>query len=109
MCVRVATAFGAGMAYMQDTCGTVTGALMVIGLKHGRPDNDRKHRDRAYGLAREFVREFTALHTTISCRGLIEHDLSTKKGQEEARSKGIFKEKCPVFVRDSVKILERLL
>jgi len=108
-CVRVAMAFGGGMAYMQDACGAVTGAFMVIGLKHGRPGNDREHRDRVYGLAREFVREFTALHTSISCRDLIEHDLSTKKGQEEARRQGVFKEKCPAFVRDSVSILEKLL
>jgi len=32
--LKVAGAFGAGMARTGGTCGSVTGALMVIGLKY---------------------------------------------------------------------------
>lgn len=31
---KIACPFGAGMGRMQETCGAVTGAFMVIGLKH---------------------------------------------------------------------------
>jgi len=33
--LRVAGPFGVGMGRMGNTCGAVTGAYMVIGLKHG--------------------------------------------------------------------------
>lgn len=39
-CLRVACAFGAGMARRQMTCGAVIGALMALGLKHGKSLND---------------------------------------------------------------------
>ena len=47
LALRVAGAFGAGMGRMGETCGAVTGAFMLIGLKYGktRPeDNERKER-----------------------------------------------------------------
>ena len=52
--LKISCAFGGGMARMAETCGAVTGALMVIGLKHGkaRPD-DNDARDRTYALAGE--------------------------------------------------------
>jgi C_GCAxxG_C_C family probable redox protein len=34
--LKIASGFGAGIAYMGDICGAVTGAFMVIGLKYGR-------------------------------------------------------------------------
>ncbi|UCD85357.1 MAG: C_GCAxxG_C_C family protein, partial [Deltaproteobacteria bacterium] len=33
--LKVAGAFGGGMGRMGEVCGAVTGAFMVIGLKHG--------------------------------------------------------------------------
>lgn len=97
------------MAYMQEACGAVTGSFMVIGLKHGRLTQDRESRERIYELAREFVREFTSRNKSIACRDLLDFDISTKTGQEEARKTGIFRQKCPGFVRDAVEILEKLL
>jgi len=35
-CLKLASPFGSGIAYMQETCGAVSGALMAIGLKYGR-------------------------------------------------------------------------
>jgi C_GCAxxG_C_C family probable redox protein len=39
--LKAAAAFGGGMARMGETCGAVTGAFMLIGLKHGnvKPDD----------------------------------------------------------------------
>lgn len=34
--LRVSGAFGGGICRMGETCGAVTGALMVVGLKYGR-------------------------------------------------------------------------
>ena len=34
--LKLAAGFGGGMGRMAETCGAVTGAFMVVGLKHGR-------------------------------------------------------------------------
>ena len=33
--LQVATGFGAGMGRLQEVCGAITGAFMLIGCKHG--------------------------------------------------------------------------
>jgi C_GCAxxG_C_C family probable redox protein len=50
--VRIAKAFGSGMG-MGETCGAVTGALMVIGLKHaGLKGRSLFSKDRTEEIAR---------------------------------------------------------
>ena len=38
--LKIATGFGGGMARFGRTCGAVSGAYMVIGLKYGMGKND---------------------------------------------------------------------
>jgi len=35
--LKISTGFGGGMGRLGGTCGAVTGAIMVIGLKYGIP------------------------------------------------------------------------
>ena len=57
--LKIAGAFGGGMARMGDTCGAVTGAFMVIGLKHGKAEKkDDPARERTYKLTNEFAARF---------------------------------------------------
>ncbi len=35
-CLRLAAPFGGGIGRLGETCGAVIGALMVLGLRHGR-------------------------------------------------------------------------
>ena len=45
---KVATGFGGGMR-MAGTCGAVTGAFMVLGLKYGNsPEKDKKAKENTY-------------------------------------------------------------
>ena len=57
--LRAAGAVGAGMARTGETCGAVSGALMVIGLKHAkmRTDDDDS-RELCYALSQEFMDAF---------------------------------------------------
>ena len=43
-CLKVSCAFGAGMGKQQHTCGAVSGALMVLGLKFGKALNDNEQK-----------------------------------------------------------------
>jgi C_GCAxxG_C_C family probable redox protein len=107
--MKVASGFGGGLGGMQEACGAVTGACMVIGLKYGEAGSDHKLRQKVYEAVQEFGREFRSRNKAITCRDLLGFDISTKTGMKEARDKGIFKTKCPGFVRDAVEILEKFM
>ena len=108
--LRVATAFGGGMGHRGDTCGAVTGAFMVIGLKHGRVRaEDREIRDQAYSLVNQFAREFQARHGSIVCRELLGFDLSTPEGERLAEERWPDDMPCRELVRDAAAILKEIL
>jgi C_GCAxxG_C_C family probable redox protein len=108
--LKVAQAFGGGMAQMGETCGAVTGAFMVIGLKYGkvRIDDDEAKR-RTYALVKEFTGKFKARNGTIICRELLGCDIGTPEGNRVAKDKQLFSTVCPGFVKDAVDILEDIL
>jgi C_GCAxxG_C_C family probable redox protein len=110
LALKIACGFGAGIGRMGRTCGAVTGALMVIGLKHGQVNlADEESSQRTYTLVKEFIDRFTALHGSIECKELIGYDLSDSNGLSLARDIGVFQNKCPGFVYDSECILEDVL
>ncbi|MDD2890692.1 MAG: C-GCAxxG-C-C family protein [bacterium] len=107
--LKISCAFGGGMGRMQETCGAVTAAFMVIGLKYGRYTlEDKDSKELTYKLARDFAKEFKKLHKSISCRELLGCDITTKKGLEKANEKNAFS-KCDKFVKDAGEILEKML
>jgi C_GCAxxG_C_C family probable redox protein len=110
LALKIACGFGAGIGRMGRTCGAVTGVVMVIGLKHGQVNlDDEESREKTYTLVKEFINRFTAIHGSIECRELIGYDLSNSGELKSARESGVFQNKCPGFVYDSVRILEDVL
>lgn len=108
--LKIATAFGGGMAGMGLTCGAVTGALMVIGARHGRVDAaDDAAKQKTYEMTREFARRFIGRNSSIACRDLLGIDISTPEGRDLAAEKGLFTTLCPKLVADAAEILEDLL
>jgi C_GCAxxG_C_C family probable redox protein len=108
--LKISQAFGGGLARMGLTCGAVTGALMIIGLKYGRtrPEDDEA-REKTYRLVREFYRRFQEIHGSTICRELIGVDLNTPEGHKQGEERAVFTELCPKFVSDAVTILEQIL
>ena len=77
--LKISGTFGGGMAGMAETCGAVTGAFMVIGLKYGKiKPEDEESKRRAYALVKEFVKNFINVI-------------------------------CPKLVKNAVEILEEIL
>jgi C_GCAxxG_C_C family probable redox protein len=111
MALRVAGAFGGGMGRMGHTCGAVSGAFMVIGLKYGKvheDDDEAQTKEKAYALVREFAARFAARHGAITCNELLGCDISTPEGHHRAAEMGLFA-RCPKFVQDAVEILELII
>jgi C_GCAxxG_C_C family probable redox protein len=107
--VRIAKAFGSGMG-MGETCGAVTGALMVIGMKHaGLKGRSIFSKDRTEDIAREFIVRFKARNSTTECKELLGCDVSSFGGLKRAQKEKHFKKHCPKFVQDAAEILEEIL
>jgi C_GCAxxG_C_C family probable redox protein len=108
--LKIGGAFGGGMARMGETCGAVTGAFMVIGLKYGKTKaGDEKAHEKTYERAQEFVRQFKTRNRFIFCRDLLGHDLGTSEGRKVVKEKKLATTLCPKFVQDAVEIIEELL
>ena len=107
--LKVAGAFGSGMG-MGETCGAVTGALMVIGLKHSRIKGGvYLTREKTYDLAAEFITRFKERNSTTECRELLGCNVNTREGFKEAKKEKHFTKICPKFVQDAADILEEML
>lgn len=108
--LKLPLAFGGGMARTGETCGSVSGALMVIGLKYGSSDpKDKKARKKVYILSRKLIKQFKARNGSVSCRELLELNLNSIKGMILAERKKVLKTLCPKFVQDASEILDELL
>ncbi|HSV95916.1 MAG TPA: C-GCAxxG-C-C family protein [Spirochaetota bacterium] len=107
--LKIACAFGAGIARTQGVCGAVTGAFMVLGLRHGKYlADDETAKELTYARAREFAADFSRIHGSTICRELIGVDISTSEGLLHARDTGLFEKRCTMFVRDAVSLLEEM-
>lgn len=110
LALRLACGFGGGIGSQGETCGAVSGAIMVIGLEHGKVKADDKiAKVKTYKLVQEFSKRFTEKFGSIKCKELLGCDLSTEEGNKMAREKGLFKNFCPVLIENSVEILEEIL
>ncbi|OHB60832.1 MAG: hypothetical protein A2167_00815 [Planctomycetes bacterium RBG_13_46_10] len=109
LALKLASGFGSGMR-MAQTCGAVTGAFMVIGLKYGHINAaDKKTKDTAYRLVEQFAEKFRSRNGSVICRELLGCDVCTPDGYNTAIAKGLFRNFCPKMVRDSAEILEEML
>jgi len=107
---KISCPFGAGMGRMQETCGAVTGAFMVLGLKYGKfIAEDKDSKEITYEKVHEFSNKFKDLNQTLTCRNLIGVDLNTKEGMELAHAKDLFEKLCVKYIEDAVRILEKVL
>ena len=108
--VRMAAGFGGGMGRMQDTCGAITGAFMVIGFLRGRyKSGDDEANEKTNYLIQKFSKEFSKNHGSIKCKALINFDLNSEEGREEAKKEDVFNKKCTFYVKNSVELLEEIL
>ncbi len=109
LALKLASGFGAGIAYRAEMCGAVSGALMVIGLKYGYSSLQMDMRkELTYRLTKEFITLFEKENNSIICKQLLQTDISSSDGLEMARQKGLFKSKCPLFIASGSNILEEL-
>jgi len=105
--LKISCGMGVGMARLGSTCGAVTGAYMVIGLKYGSClPGDAETKEKTFALIQEFDRQFAAKHGTTNCRELLGVDM--RHGDKAIASQQV-NSVCPVLVEDAAEILEAIL
>lgn len=108
--LRISQPFGGGIAHRGETCGAVSGAFLVIGLRFGRTEaEDIQAREKTYEAVREFIKRFEKSQGTIICKDLLDKDLSTEMGWRQAEEEKLFETLCPKYVQNAVEILLDLI
>jgi C_GCAxxG_C_C family probable redox protein len=110
MARRISQGFGAGMGRTDNICGSLSAATMVIGLRYGgiRPDATAA-KEKTYAVVREFLQEFKAVHGSVACTDLLGYNLSDPKQFADAKTHQVATERCPVFIRAAVELVEKVV
>lgn len=107
LALKLSCSLGAGIGYLGEVCGAVTGAMMALSLKYGQDtEGDGHAKAMTYLLDRDFASRFRKLNGSINCRELINVDLNDENQRQAAGQSGVYKTKCTKYVRDAVEIVE---
>ena len=108
--LKISTGFGGGMARCGKTCGAVTGAFMVIGLKNGMGiSKDIEAKEKTYQIILEFSNKFQENNGSLICKELLGCDLNTPEGKDYFNQNELFEKKCLHCVKNAAEILEEML
>lgn len=106
---KMSACFGGGMM-CGETCGAVTGALMVIGMVYGHSqEGDMDQKNIMMEKVAEFKERYAKKRSSTMCRDLLGHDLSKEGELEKVLEEGLMFSFCPGVVEDVLDILEEIL
>lgn len=94
---KASEAFGAGMGGMQATCGAVSGAIMIAGLKNSSGTIDNPTKGSTYKVSKNIIETFKDKNNSVVCK-----DLKGLETKQVLRS-------CDGCIRDAAEILEGVL
>ncbi len=100
---RISCGLGGGVGRQREVCGTVTGASLVLGLRHG------SDKSVVYPFVQDFCVRFRAETGSIVCRELLAGTGATTGGVPEARTPAYYRKRpCVDLVKLAVRILEEM-
>ena len=108
---RLVSPLGGGMGRLREVCGTVSGALMVIGqlYGYGTPETGAP-KARLYAIEQEFARRFAAIHGSYICRDLLGLSTGSSAPTPEARTAEYYKKRpCPALCKSAADLLDQLI
>jgi C_GCAxxG_C_C family probable redox protein len=106
---RIAAGFEAGIAFKGEVCGAVSGAVMAIGLKYGHSNpTEELSKERLYKLTKEYLSEFKCICGSTTCNKLLNVDISTPEGLNQAINNDLFSTICANAIKTSAEILDKM-
>lgn len=108
--LKIAYPFGRGMGGCGHTCGALTGAMMVIGMKYGTASqNETDKMKLAREKTRRLIEIFESEHGTTLCNDLTSFDQRKLNGPELMAMLPHFHNTCRKFLETVVTFLEEEL
>lgn len=108
--LKIACPFGGGFGGYGRTCGALTGAMMVIGLKYGTTKaTDLEAKKMSREKTRELIQTFEKTHGTSICNELVGFDRCNLSGTDLMIKVPIFYKTCPKLLETVVSFLEEEL
>lgn len=105
---RLANGLGSGFR-SGEVCGAVSGAVLVIGLKHGQNTLcDLEAKKNCNTKTEEFINLYQLKNESIICRDLLGCDISTQEGLERANEKNLYNTICVEKIKNAINLLEDL-
>lgn len=95
---RLTEGLGAGMGNKEGTCGAVSAACILAGMKHstGNLEHPNSKMD-TYKIAAQIMDEFAKMNGSVVCKDL--------KGMETGKPL----RSCPDCIRDAAALVEKIL
>lgn len=108
---RFSSSFGAGIGRLRETCGAVSGALMVLGLTRGYSDPaDPQAKAAHYSLVQDYVQRFRQKNGTFICRELLKDVPVTPGLIPEPRTPEFYARRpCLRLIGEAAGLLEKML
>lgn len=109
--IKISSSFGAGMGRLRETCGTVTGSFMILGLKYGYTDpKDIKSKTQHYKLIQLYAQKYKDIYGTINCFELLKRPKGADNPQPDKRDEQYYKIRpCVALVRGAAQLLDSFL
>lgn len=100
---KVSCGLGGGVGRMREVCGTVTGAALVLGMRHG------EDKSVVYPHVQDFCEWFKGENGSVVCRELLAGTGATQGGAPEPRTEGYYRKRpCAELVKMVARRLEEL-
>ena len=108
---RLSSSFGGGIGRLREVCGTVSGALLALGILRGYDDpKDPEQKKAHYALVQEYARRFKEKNETIICRELLKDVPVTPGGTPEERTPEFYARRpCLRLAGEAAAILDEML
>ena len=108
---RLSSSFGGGMGRLREVCGTVSGALMALGMLRGYSDPaDPQAKAEHYRLVQQYAQRFREINGTIICRELLKDVPVTPGGVPETRTPEFYRRRpCLRLAGEAAGLLEQML
>ena len=109
--LMLASPFGGGMGRLRETCGAVSGMLVVLGLLKGYSSfDDIKEKTELYSLVQKLVLQFKEKNGSYTCRELLNLPDGNSNPVPEKRTETYYKKRpCALLVGDATEILDNYL
>lgn len=111
MMMKASAGFGGGMGRLREVCGSVSGAVMVLGLLAGRDDvKNNEAKKELYRLVQEQASAFKEANGSYICRELLQGVTADTRPQPDERTPEYYRKRpCAELVELSADICDTIL